>query len=92
MSQVEIFNLFPGPGGSPQKLETGLDARVIGETPDIDPIPQPLPPVIVNEPIEDHFEGDAVERVVGWSVCYHLSHYSMAKRKRRKTFVAENPA
>ena len=86
-SQVQIFNLLPGPGGSPQKLQAGLDTWIIIKTPDIDASTHFLPPIIFHKPGEDGFQGDAVKRVVVGCIRHLLSHYSTANTKNIKTFM-----
>ena len=62
--QIQVINLFPGPGRSAQKLQTGLDARVIGEALDRDAPAQFLPTVLLHQMSKDHFERKAVQGVI----------------------------
>ena len=54
--QVQLFDLAPCPGSAPQKLQTGLDAGIVGETFDWDAPAQFSPTVLLDKLGEDHFE------------------------------------
>ena len=65
VTQVQGFNFFSGPGGPSQKLEAGFDARVMSKTPDADDPSHFLPAMKFHQLGQDHFQSDAVKRVVG---------------------------
>ena len=73
--QIQVINLFPGPGRSAQKLQTGLDARVIGEALDRDAPAQFLPTVLLHQMSKDHFERKTVQRVI--ELCAGHARYGL---------------
>jgi hypothetical protein len=72
MPQVQIFHFFSGPWGLSQKGQTRLDARVIVKTPDIDDSSHLIPTVMFHQLIKNHFQSDAVQRVIGLFVSHVL--------------------
>ena len=68
--QKQIFNFFSGPGGFSQELQTGLDAWVIIETPDTNDPSHFIPAIMFHELGKQHFQRDAVKRVVLLSVSH----------------------
>ena len=62
--QVQSFNFISCPGGPSQKMQAGFDARVVIETSDADDPSQFLPAMYFYQPGQDHFQRDAVKRVV----------------------------
>jgi len=66
--QIQGFNFISGPGGPSQKMQAGFDARVIRKTSDADDPSQFLPAMNFYQPGQDHFQRDAVKRVVLLSV------------------------
>lgn len=62
--QVEILHLLSRPGSSAQEFQTGSDTGVIGKAFDADAVPQILPAEMLHKLVEDHFECNAVQRVV----------------------------
>jgi len=63
--QIQGFNFFSGPEGPSQKLQAGFDARVMSKTPDADDPSHFLPAMKFYQPGQNHFQGDAVKRIVG---------------------------
>ena len=61
--QVQLFDLRSRPWRFSQKLQTGLDARVVIKAPDLDDLAQFLPAVVLHQPGKHHFQGDAVKRI-----------------------------
>jgi hypothetical protein len=68
--QIQSFNFVSGPGGPSQKLQAGFNTRVIIKTSDADDFSHFLPAMNFYQPGQDHFQRDAVKRIVGFS----LSH------------------
>ena len=68
--QKQVFNFFSGPGGFSQKLQTGIDTWVIIETPDMDDPSQFIPAIMFHQPGKQHFQRDAVKRIVGMLVSH----------------------
>ena len=71
--QIQIFDLIPGPWGSPQKLQTGLDARITIKAPDIDDSAQLTPLVIFHKFRKNIFQSDAVKRIIGVLVVHKVA-------------------
>lgn len=65
ISQIQIFNFLPGPGGAPQKVQTGLNAGIIIETSYIDDSPHFIPSIVFDKLSKNLFQGHALERVFG---------------------------
>jgi hypothetical protein len=70
--QIQSFNFISGPWGPSQKLQAGFDTWVIIKTPDADDSSHFLPAMKFSQPGQNHFQSDAVKRIVGLS----LSHVS----------------
>ncbi len=68
--QVQTFNFIPGPGGSSQKLQAGLDTRVIIKTPNSNGLPHFLPAVLFHQPGKHHFQCNTLQRINGFSVSH----------------------
>ena len=64
-SQIQLFDLFARPGGTPQELQAGFEARLIVKTADRDAPGQFGPAVLFDELCEDHFERNAVQGIIG---------------------------
>jgi hypothetical protein len=62
--QIQLIHLIPGPGGPPQKLQTGPNAGVMGKTSDIDLFSQFHPTIVIDQFGQHHFQGDAVQSFV----------------------------
>ena len=73
VSQIQIFDLIPGPWGSPQKLQAGLDTRIIVKASYIDNSAQLIPSVIFHKLCENIFQSDAVKRILGMLVVHRVS-------------------
>src|SRR5262245_33779661 len=61
---VEMLDLFPGPGSPAQKLEAGLHRGIVPETVDIDSSGQLVPAIVIHKLDNDTLERDAMQRVV----------------------------
>jgi len=70
---IQRFHTLPCPRGPTKKLEARLDAWVVGEAADLDLSPQRIPAVEGNQFVQQLFERDAVERVVGLSLLHGLA-------------------
>ena len=55
MLPVQLFHLGSGPWCSAQKLQTGFDARIKVETPNLDAPAQCLPTVVVYQLRQNRF-------------------------------------
>jgi hypothetical protein len=62
--QIQSFNFISGPGGPSQKLQAGFDTRVIIKTPDAYDPSHFLPAMKFYQPGQNHFQSDAVKRIV----------------------------
>lgn len=58
---IKLFDLRSRPRGPSQELQAGLDARVIIKASDIDDLPQLLPPMMLHQLVQHHFQGDTVK-------------------------------
>ena len=68
--QIQTFNFIPGPGGPSQKLQTGFDTRVIIKTPDADDSSHFIPAITFYQLGQNHFQSDAVKRIIGLLVSH----------------------
>ena len=59
------FDLLACPGCFAQKRKTGLYARIELETPDWDATPHLAPTMLLDQLIDDAFQGDAVQGIAG---------------------------
>ena len=73
--QIQIFNFLSGPGGFSQKFQTGRDTWVIIETPDRDGPSHFIPAIMLHQPVKNHFQSDAVKRVVLLLVSHGLAAF-----------------
>ena len=62
--QIQLFNLIPGPGGPPEKLQAGRDTRIMGKASDLDDPPQLLPAMMLDQMGHYHFQRDTMQRVI----------------------------
>lgn len=62
--QVEVFDFFSCPGGSPEEFQTRRDARIDLKAANIDQLSELLPAVPLDERVDDRGEGDTVQRIV----------------------------
>lgn len=69
--EVKLLHFFSGPRGPSQEFQTGFDARVFAKALDRDAAAQFLPAVLLGQVGQDHFEGDAVQWVVGLFAGHH---------------------
>jgi hypothetical protein len=61
--QIQLLDLRSRPGGPSQKLQAGLDARVIIKASDVDDLSQFFPPMMLHQLSKHHFQRDAVKRI-----------------------------
>ena len=73
--QIQGFNLTSRPWGPSQKLQAGLDTRVIIKTPDADDFSQFLPAMKFHQPGKNHFQSDAMKRIVGLPLSHVYTLY-----------------
>jgi len=69
-SQIQSFNLASRPGSSPQKLQAGFDARIVGKAFDPDGLAHFIPAILFHQLGKDHFKSDAVKRIFGFLVSH----------------------
>lgn len=79
---IQRFHTLPCPWGPAKKLETRLDAGVMGEAADLDFSPQRLPAMECNQFVQYLLKRDAVERVVGLNLSHGLAGPMETKRRR----------
>jgi hypothetical protein len=72
VSQIESFNFTSRPGGPSQKLQAGLDARVIRKALDPDDFPHFFPTIVFHQLGKDHFQSDAMKRIVGLVISHDI--------------------
>ncbi len=72
---IQGFNFTSRPGGPSQKLQAGFDTRVIIKTPYADDSSQFLPAIKFHQPRQNHFQGDAVKRIVGLPLSHVYTPY-----------------
>jgi hypothetical protein len=70
VSQIESLNFGSRPGGPSQKLQAGLDARVIRKALDPDGSPHFFPAIVFHQLGKDHFQSDAVKRIDGLAISH----------------------
>ena len=62
-ADVESLDLGPRPGCLPEESEARSDRRIKHKTPHGDARRKPLPPDLFHQPVQDHFERYAMERI-----------------------------
>ena len=68
--QIQVFNFISGPGGFSQKFQAGLDAWIIVKTPDPDDPSHFIPAIMCYQPSKNHFQSDAMKRIVALPVSH----------------------
>ena len=61
---VQLFDLFPGPGRSSKKFQTGFHAGVINKALDRDTPAQFLPAILAHQMVQDHFQRYTMQGIV----------------------------
>jgi len=70
--QVQFFHSFSCPGSLAQEFQTRFDAGVFSKAFDGNTLPQFLPAMFFHKRSEDHFEGDAMQGIVGFGWVHRM--------------------
>jgi len=62
---VPPFDSLPSPGCFPKKRETGFHAGIVEETADRNTTPHLGPAILVNQFLDDGFQGNSVQWIAG---------------------------
>jgi hypothetical protein len=49
-----------------KKFQTAVDARFVAKATDADALPRSPPVILRNQVLENRFQGDAMQRLLGW--------------------------
>lgn len=63
--QEERLNLIPGPLVFAQEFQAGFNARLPIKTADIDPSAEFIPAIVIDQLVQQIFQRDAVQRIIG---------------------------
>ena len=64
ITNIPILNLFPGPGGFPQKHQAGLNAWLTDKTLDLDLPAHFFPTILLKQPGQNHLQGNAMQGII----------------------------
>lgn len=65
LSNIPLLNSFPGPGSFPKKGEAGFNSGIKFETTDRDAPPHLQPAILLDQLLEDVFQGDTKQGIPG---------------------------